>query len=263
MFRRRRRKARVTWMPQPGIDSLTSAPLNTNPLNNNSGFDIKFNTAPDSPQGFFAPLVLDQPTGTAIAGAPLTVLDSQGLNLAQQLSWRLRRIVGKLFISANFTVPDPQNDSPPEALLVAAGIIVRHVDETGQPTADTPGILVDTLANNPDPWIWRRDWIIANRNIDNFGTDGTVFPGRTGLRTFPQNNAQYGSVKDGPHIDQKTNRVIGPEERLFVHVTAWELPFVPTRNFTATVGATVYANMQYRVLGSIYTNSGNRRNASR
>lgn len=115
------------------------------------------------------------------------------------------------------------------------------------------------MENNPDPWIWRRDWILGHGPSEaNFGQTNQNVAGR---RNFPPTNTHYGSVRDGAHVDQKTNRVIGQEERLFLNLTAYVLPLNDADRLRSL--PFLYINFQYRALGSVFTNSGNRRNASR
>jgi len=259
MFRRRRRRTRVQWMPNPGTGTVDIN--DTNIGAQNSGADFRTTTSNNAPTTILLPLVVDNPVQTVEAGAPMSVWQSQGLNQTQRLNWRLRRIVGKLFCSAGFTVPDPQNNTAPDAVLVQAGIIVRRVDdENGQPVVNTQDVA--NIDNNDDPWIWRRDWILSRGTSgrDNFGG---VAINTDGLQNFPQTNAGYGSVKDGPHIDQKTNRVIGQEERLFLNITWTHLPLPASDRTGLDTNSIVYFNFQYRILGSVFQNAGNRRNASR
>lgn len=244
----------------PNIGNVSNHQATPNdPNTNTSGFEFEFATSATDPVTLSFGMVQDNPTSTTEQGAALSVIDKFALNQSQQLNWRLRRIVGKLFISAGFTTPDIQNNPPPDAIIVSAGIIVRRVDQDGNPLAVSEQEDVNTLLNNTDPWIWRRDWILGQTGFDN---DGQTTVNTAGRRNFPPTNAGYGSVKDGPHIDQKTNRVIGQEERLFLNLTAQILPYslTPAEIF---VLPRVYLNFQYRCLGQVFQNSGNRRNASR
>lgn len=74
----------------------------------------------------------------------------------------------------------------------------------------------------------------------------------------PESNMEMGSVADGPHVDQKTARIVSSEERLFLTVSATVL--------TGSGGELVtsaFVNTDLRVLASMRTSSGNRGNASR
>lgn len=259
MFRRRR-KARVLWMPNFGSQTRTDT-TPTFPGTNNAGFDFQLSTNISDPTTMSFGLIRDNPESASETGAPLNVIQKQGLNLSSDTAWRCRRIVGKLFLSAGFTTPDAQGNPPADAILLNCGIIVRRVDDDGNPLAAGVDQDVGSLQNNRDPWIWRRDYILGHgmvTDVPNFGQTNLNVQGR---QSFPRTNAEYGSVKDGPHIDQKTNRVIGQEERLFFNLTATVLPLFDADNTRAA--PIVYMCMQYRIIGQVFKNAGNRRNASR
>ncbi len=84
------------------------------------------------------------------------------------------------------------------------------------------------------------------------------------VNQFVNTNTKYGT-KHHIAIDQKTNRRLGPEERLFFSMSAWELPLNQTDTGASAFDTTlaIYMCMPYRVLGTVMTNAGNRRNASR
>lgn len=257
-FARRRRRARVQWMPNLG--TLTRHDANPGILTvDNSGVDFKFSLSITDPSTVLFPLLQDNPVDTTFAGSSHAVTDKFSLNLAEAPSYRLRRIVGKLLVSAAFTKPGAQNIAP-EACLIQAGLIVRRTDDNGNPLAAGIEQDVASMQNNQDPWIWRRDWILGSG--DTFPNAGVTNVNIHGVASFPPTNTHYGSVKDGPHVDQKTNRVIGKEERLFLNVTGYVLPFNSAPDNFDTI-PNVYVNFQYRVLATTFSNSGNRRNASR
>lgn len=165
-----------------------------------------------------------------------------------QSSYRLRRIVGKIFVSLQ-QLDDPNVQS---SVIVTAGLIVLRVGDDALP--------LDTNLNHyspqrqdsaSDPWIWRRTWMLSNtfRATSPASFFGGAF--------WPPTNADYGSVADGPHVDQKTARIISAEERLFL--------VVGTTSFDGTSGFTLDLRVvtDLRVLASLRSNAGNRRNASR
>lgn len=179
----------------------------------------------------------------------------ESLSDVENSGYRLRRIVGKIFVIGD-TLDDA---SGIQAIGVTAGLIVRRVDSLGTSLAAQVGI--DQSECNPslhinemDPWIWRRSWLLLNP---------VLFTAAAGPELdipAPWNNIQCGSALDGPHVDQKTARVVGPEERLFLDVSV-----------TALIGADGVSEIpndtlcfyEFRILGSMKTSSGNRRNASR
>lgn len=196
-------------------------------------------------------LTLDYPADAVRAGAvqPLSLSDYQGSG------YRLRRVVGKFFCGIDQDVGDGQGNSYPEAALVAAGLIVLRVDSTtGAPlnaTANDYSPL--NLDNVQDPWIWRRTWMLSN--FQGFAGGGGA---HTAYSYYPITNAEYGSVKDGPHLDQKTARRVSDEERLFLVVST-----VYPSGLAADVAGTVRWVFDYRILASPLRSMGNRRNASR
>lgn len=257
-FRRRRRGPRVQWLPMPGTQLENSIPPGTVlPVPENpAALEFIFNTDRDNPVTVSAPLVVDNPIGETVAGTSVATWQNLALNQTNEFGWRLRRIVGDIFFSAlNLT---DQSPLPPGA-LVQAGIIVRRVGQDGQPTAQAAQQDVGSIQNESDPWVWRRNWVLSN---------GTAIAGGNGLNNvnqFPPTNIAYGT-KHHIAIDQKTNRRLGPEERLFLTVTAWEIPLNATNVAQinqATGPLTIYGIMPYRVLGTVITSAGNRRNASR
>lgn len=161
-------------------------------------------------------------------------------------AWRLRRIVGKLFCSA----VDLQGQGVKEILKVAAGFIVLRVNEDdGTPIKNPIEYDPGSVGGIRDPWIWRRTWMLQ--------TGGTGQEADIGwLSQAPVTNMEYGSVADGPHIDQKTNRIVSLEERLFLVISARRTQEVIDHQ------CAVDAVLDYRLLGS-RMNATNRRNASR
>lgn len=189
------------------------------------------------------PVVLDQGLPVFDANSSLADLESS--------SYRLRRIVGKLFVLAG------QDSDVNQYIggIVTAGFIVLRVRAGGVPLDAPFDYDVQALGNTMDPWIWRRSWYLSN----NANISGAAQP--TSIPFGPEINTNYGSVADGPHIDAKTARVVGPEERLFLVITAATVLTGNSQVADILSPCTVFGD--FRVLGSMRTNSGNRRNASR
>lgn len=253
MFRRgRRRKPRVQWLPNPGsqLNQNGVDPLDP-PTANPAFIEFSFATTAGAPATTFAPLVVDNPTSEVFSGASLGVFQASALNQTEEFGYRLRRIVGDFFASA---VRLTQAADAPPAVLVEAGIIVRRVDSaTGQPLAGAADQDVGTIENNADPWVWRRNWILAT------GGGGQSTDLIRNVNQFPTTTAGYGNSRQ--QVDQKTARKIGPEERLFLNVSATELPIAPGVNTDSRIQ--LYFLFDYRVLATVFTSAGNRRNASR
>lgn len=137
-------------------------------------------------------------------------------DIVQGNEWRLRRLVGKAFIS---TFGGVQGSTAFPAIDVALGFIVSRTFDDGAPATDFNEVNPLSQDSMEDPWFWRRRWLLhplgeyGNRALQNQTTlDTTNDPRWWG---FPTSNVSYGSVADGPHIDAKTARVIHRSERLY------------------------------------------------
>lgn len=167
--------------------------------------------------------------------------------------YRLRRIVGKFWC---FCTPAAEQTAP-AVVTTAAFCILRTDPSAGTPQNPTPeSYASDDILNTDAPWIWRRSWLMTNALAT--GTDAIRFGGLRGLDTG-NTNALRGGNADGGHIDQKTARVVGPDERLFLVITT-----------TAILAGDAQAPpllLDYvwdvRILASMRSNVGNRGNASR
>lgn len=157
--------------------------------------------------------------------------------------YRLRRICGSIFCT---TSQDGQNGIAGSVYITAAFQVMR-VDASGLPV-DVTAAQPDTYENQENPWIWRRTWVITNE-ASNLGLQKPL-----GLR----NNASYGSVREGTHVDQKTSRIIGVDERLFMCVT---VTYDSSQDQSLDCFHTIAWNLRF--LASLKSNVGNRRNSSR
>lgn len=233
----RRRKPRVVWLPPTNLNSLP------------------FTSSTSGLQTFFVGV---SPGLGAVAGEIPLVIDSQddpldpNTSLAdiESTGYRLRRIVGKIFLN-----DVPADDDSVISYVVTAGLIVRRSDPaTGVSYATSTGLVSSIspqhLSNYGDPWIWRRSWILWNNAV------------ATTLTKGPDRN--YGNyfttVADGPHVDQKTARVIGPEERVFLSVG---MTVLDTTAPQSEIPHECRIVTDLRLLASMRPSSGNRRNASR
>jgi len=255
---RRKRKARVVWLPQDLGNRLGQAPASAT-LGSQSATGIAVLTA--NPLGAvtqtqeFA-IVKDfggpaNNQGTADPEASLADIEDSG--------YRLRRIVGKIGVSVLQGNAAAAGDG--SIFHVTAGFIIRRIQTAspGQSTAllassvgTQDQIDVASLDNTMDPWIWRRSWDLADTSAAALALDPNVV-------SFPPSNYKYGSgIFDGPHVDAKTARVVGPEERLFLDITCEGV----NGNGQGNPGA-VLVLFDLRVLASMRTSVGNRRNASR
>lgn len=237
----RRRRARVAWLPNLPFASDAGEPLNIL----SAGIPVD---ATGKTSTLVFPLVKDE------GPDPL----GQSLSDYTQGGYILKRIVGKLFVGMG-QYPEGENTELPFSLVTASFEILR-TDVTNVPAGITnKDVNYNSLLedNERDPWIWQRSWCLSNGN-------STINP-TTGIGNsfgyYPYTNAEYGSVADGPHVDAKTARRVGPDERLYLCVTTTCIADYTAANPTVRDGG-VDILFQYRVLG-VPVKMSNRRNASR
>jgi len=237
---RRRSKPKVVWLPPTNANSIDSDILT-------SGIQaFRVDVSPAGP--------------LAVGEIPLTI-DGEGLDplaTSNTLSdiynsgYRLRRIVGKVWVRC-----DQVDDSNVQFCIVTAGIIVRRVDPiTGISLAltssDPQQLAPSEIENFPDPWVWRRSWYVQNNLSPAAGAP---------VPNGPETNFEHGpAVADGPHVDQKTARRVGLEERLFLDVSVRANNVI---NQADQIPVSVLILTDLRILASLTTSTGNRRNASR
>lgn len=255
----RRRKPRVVWLPQTNANSIGDGSqvyqLGIIGVAGATGQSVTKEI----------PLVLDTQVSAVFGTEPsLADIESSG--------YRLRRIVGKLWCEVAqqdiFSGAGIGAITGPSSCIVSAGIIVRRADSTGTSYASQVGVIseeidVGKIDNTGDPWVWRRSWTLGDNNALQLlsGTAGAV---QTQSRQFfPTTNfGNYaGGNSDGAHVDQKTARLVSSEERLFLDVTVTILGESPNQPDTNPITVAFWTDL--RVLGSLRTTSGNRRNASR
>jgi len=234
---KRRTKPRVAWLPHTD----TAAIINPDNNRGTNVIDFEIDVSSAVPFG-----------GIVTAAVPVVIDDKQDpLNATTTLAdiedsgYRLRRIVGKCFVGVS-----QQAAQDPGLYLIAAAFIILRVSEQNGSVPLAANLdnynLFDTR-NDDSPWIWRREWILQNA-----------------LRTtkvnkdYPLTNAEYGSGPDGPHIDQKTARVVMSDERLFFVASV-----MPLAGGDEQIDGHVGFILTTRVLASMRTTLGNRRNASR
>lgn len=243
----RRKSPKVVWFPQTNANSVGAA----------------FGNLTSSYQQFIVGNAGD-PGDLSTGEIPLTI-DAQGqdpigtedVSLSDMFDsgYRLRRIVGKIWVAARQVA----NDGP-VSCVCTAGIIVRRVDPvTGISLALTTGdaeqLAPGEIRNASDPWVWRRSWQL-NNVVGNANVTGGFFAATGNICNYGNRS---GSAVDGPHVDQKTARVVGPEERLFLTVSTTLL----TSGLDAQSTIDVVILTDLRILASMRTSVGNRRNASR
>jgi len=236
-----RKRPRVVWLP----------PTNANAIDNVTGqsgiqaFRVDVSPAAPTATGEI-PLTIDTEDDPQGATSSLSDVENSG--------YRLRRIVGKIWVRL-----DQADDCNIEFAIVTAGIIVRRSEQASGLSLALLSGLNEMLTTNDttaygDPWIWRRSWLLHNNAAP--GAPQLALPG-------PESNygINNGSAVDGPHVDQKTARIISSEERLFLDVTVRSNePGAPSQD-EIPVSTLIITDL--RVLASMRMSSGNRRNASR
>jgi len=236
---RRRRSPRVVWLPQDNffsVDSATSAQSTWNVATETIGASGNLGET----STIIAPVVRDKPLDPQIATTSLSDLYSSG--------YRLRRIVGKIYCNCETT---PSADGEPLVFGCTAGFIILRCNPQGLPqNTDNEIYNASIIINTEAPWIWRRSWILDNQTR-------FINPATAGRPLRPDTFSTGGNA-DGGHIDQKTARIVGPDERLFLVLTTTVL-----RQGDNQLNGQVDYTWEVRVLASLKTNVGNRRNASR
>lgn len=234
---RRKTRPRVVWLPNTlefaiGDDSRQST-------YSQAIHDLNGPAAGDAVVSLHA-ITIDAPADPLVATSTLSDIENSG--------YRLRRIVGKIWCSMQQSVAGPFG---PATVICTAAFIILRVDPGGAPlNAAVEAYGPNIIDTNDSPWIWRRSWILNDRsqNVNSFfgGTQGS------------DNLGGLGGVADGPHVDAKTARNVGHDERLFLALSTTAM--VPG---TEGIDSRVKWVWDPRVLATLRTTSGNRRNASR
>jgi len=238
-FKRRRRK--YTWLP------VESREVGSEPYFNIAGvetFGIEVGPTPAMVTWAINPVDVPAEQGAWAGG------NADGLRLGDVLGseYVLKRIVGKFHAGLSQTTP-VVGDSAPAALVAAGFFVARAAGEDMSAPIGHTGDNLETFDNysalavdtTREPWIWRRNWILGNPLSGSETGPYAAFQG------FPPTTAHYGSVLDGPHIDAKTGRRIGQDDRLWFQVTVVGYPFDPDYNELTFLNFT----LDYRLLGAL------------
>lgn len=256
---RRKRRSKYTWFPVLAQGDEAGQGIS------GADFGINLNTNGQAVTGVFA-VTFDAPKEPG--EADLATSGELAGMVGQE--YFIRRIVGKCFIAhtSRPVTNDEILETGPNAVLVAAGFFVARADEDpndtipiGSATAATLFSKYSPLSGDAirEPWLWRRTWILGNqgnvdiRNNQLIGdmsfTGNTIGTLSTAEMTayWPTTNAGYGSIQDGPHIDAKTARRVGQDDRLWfaVAATSWPLAAASTR-----VGR-IDGHLDMRLLGQL------------
>lgn len=239
---RRKRAPRVVWLPP---DLTIRSPFGgTATTEDDQGIFEVAHTGPAI--GVVAdvkvtPVVKDTQQLLVASDATLSDIENNG--------YRLRRLVGKIsWLVAQGVAADPTD---PTLYQVGCGFIILRTSDGTNPLQTASAYDPLAIRSWGDPWIWRRTWVLADQVA--------IAAGQNNIPA-PRTNLEYGGGNaDGPHLDQKTARLIGPEERLFFVSSVRGLDGDPQ---AANPGLLLCLG-DVRVLASMRTSVGNRRNASR
>lgn len=238
---RRRTRPRVVWLPQTNANSVGANVTQAIQL---VAFGLAGGTGEDTT--IEIPLVAD---------AQIEAFDANTVSLSdiESSGYRLRRIVGKIWVQMDQVAADTL-----QSAVITAGIIVRRAESSsGQSIAFQAGeenISAAAINNTGDPWVWRRSWWLGNNSQTSLPGNATSFPELNFAKEYP------GGIAEGPHVDQKTARVVSREERLFLNITGTVVGEAAAPPGTSV---TIAVLTDLRILGSLITSSGNRGNSSR
>lgn len=245
MARRTRGGPKVVWLPGDPFFAIDSAGLGHSTIN--FATETLTQATIGQTQSIIAPVVRDGLQNPLTATSSLADITQSG--------YRLRRIVGKMWVEAVFN--NGADDGASAACT--AGFIVLRTDDQGLPlsAAANDTYNASIIENQADPWIWRRTWLVSNASSSSANGNPPFANGQF-LQNSPYSNQWLGGNMDGPHIDAKTARIVGPEERLFLVLSSTGLGIGDPQ--TPLV---IHWVWETRVLASMRTMVGNRRNASR
>lgn len=236
----KRSKPRVVWIQPSDEFAIDTVTLQSGV----KAFAVDVSPASPHASGEI-PLIIDAEPDPQAVTTSLADIQSSG--------YRLRRIVGKIWVRMGQV-----DDANIEFAVVTAGIMVRRVDPTAATSlaatnaAGAELISPNESENYSDPWIWRRSWLLGNNAAPAFPATFPPFLGSNDIAL---------SALDGPHVDQKTARIVGPEERLFLDVSVRSNKTGEQSADAIAVSTLVICDL--RILASMRASTGNRRNASR
>lgn len=266
----RRRRRKYTWFPNLGTDIPGDAEWS-----GRAGFigirqDGALNT-------LVFPLTVDDPEEQPAPGTPGELVKVIGNEYV------IERIVGKLHAAfIPFTAATAGTNpfglfggangtGQPAAARLTAGLFVARAesDLTGGPDlpigAQTPDQL--NLQYSPmnvqvirEPWMWRRTWVLRNGLFDiltattavSVGGSAAITPPATAFdgAQFPSSTTGYGSLGDGAHVDVKSVRRVGQDDRLWLALSTVVYPLGSVRD-PEIAASNIRFEFDYRILGAL------------
>lgn len=181
--------------------------------------------------------------------------------------YRLRRCVGRVYCSYTPNAAGEQPILP--AVEVSVGLMVRDFGEIGSASAISEEVHPLAGLATEDPWVWKKHWLLGLRASSETPWGST--PGQPAVTAylqwpFPSTNADYGSIIDGPQLDQKTARTVKRDQRLVMHFAARPIQVgqAGSSEPAGSAGGIVNFWWNMRILASLRGSAyGNRGNASR
>lgn len=272
MFRRKRRRKPVQWLPPIGQQFNTSgAGTPTDVASQNAAVTLTVPllvvspAGPDNVQEF--PLTIADNPDAFLSGAAAAFGAYQAQNLAdvQGFGYSLRRIVGCLEVAVA-PAENGQNITP-SVVAVTAGLIVRRIasdnpNQSQMAAVSSSQVNPQRLDNATDPWLWRRTWLMSPGNAGPTPSAPSADDGWSQFAgVYQPSNSVFTGMNKTASIDVKGRRVVKDEERLFLNVGVRPVGINPASvdNFEIAFG--LY--FDYRILATTFVAKSNRRNASR
>lgn len=224
--------------------------------------------ADGSPTTVITEVTLDSVVNQEGPGGTIDFSSNLGNLIANE--YFLRRIVGNIFVGFDAQRESDGDPSQAQAVQVGAGLfIARAASETTDGTGSTPvESATETerwnnygpfaLGTIREPWIWRRQWILGNP-AHRARFEAVAAAASANLATasnqvgggymFPSTNVEYSMGADA-HIDQKTLRRVGNDNRLWLAISAHNLALAEAvQSFGAIVRLWTFADL--RMLGQL------------
>lgn len=172
---------------------------------------------------------------------------AQGYTLRDQVegqAYILQRIVGKIQWCCRQEEGLFTDIWPMIVCCTAFAVLPVNNDSEFQGLPDLSSTEFDPLRaeNNDKPYIWRRTWVLHNNAAYSGGDPQQFWQG-------PSSNAFFASMHDGPHIDTKSKRRVGRDQRLFQINSV--LPVATSGNTSVSFGADARCVSDLRVFGTL------------
>lgn len=249
-FRRFRGNRRIrgnqgTWFPILG--SSWSSEGGTYYDVSTHGFLVTLNDKSAGPVQFTVPITRDYTPRNQASSTPIEEQPSLR-DFTEGQDYILKRIVGQcaVFINSGQNKNDPFDpDNFWRYVKVTAGFYVARASDDDQtlPDLTLPESDPSDSRNSQNPWIWRRNWILANP-----ANNETVATGVNVEDELSTNRNMDALI--GPSIDTKSKRRVRREQRLWF--TASAIGWDGVRGTViSTAQPTVDIDLDVRVFGKM------------